>query len=50
MGEKIYATMKSVGVTNLVIGIVIIVSGVAAGVCVIVSGARLLSKKSDLLF
>ncbi len=50
MGEKIYSTMKSVGITNLVVGIIIIVAGVAAGVSVIVSGARLLNKKSDLLF
>lgn len=50
MGEKIYQTMKSVGTANLVVGIIIIVAGVAAGVSVIVSGARLLGKKSDLLF
>ncbi|MFA9464240.1 MAG: hypothetical protein ACERKN_08080 [Velocimicrobium sp.] len=50
MGEKIYSTMKSVGLANLIIGIIIIVAGVAAGVSIIVSGARLLIKKSDLLF
>lgn len=50
MGEKIYATMKSVGVANLVVGIIIIAAGIAAGVSIIVNGARLLSKKSDLLF
>lgn len=48
--EKIYNTMKSVGVWNLVLGILLIVSGVLAGVFMIVNGSRLLKKKSYLLF
>lgn len=50
MMEKIYNTMKAVGVWNLVLGILMIVAGVAAGVFLIVSGGKLLKKKSDLLF
>lgn len=50
MGEKIYKTMTSVGITNLVLGICMIVMGVGLGVGTIVSGARLLKKKSDLMF
>lgn len=50
MGEKVYSTMKSVGTANLVIGIIIIAAGIAAGVSMIVSGAILLNKKSDILF
>lgn len=50
MMEKIYNTMKSVGVWNLVIGIILIVSGILSGVFIIVNGAKLLKKKSDLLF
>jgi len=50
MMEKIYKTMKSVGVWNLVIGILLIVAGVLAGVFMILNGTRLLKKKSDLLF
>lgn len=50
MKEKIYETMKSVGVWNLVIGIVLIVLGLFAGIFMIVNGGRLLKKKSDLLF
>ena len=48
--EKIYHTMKSVGVWNLVIGILLILSGIVAGTFMIVNGAVLLKKKSDLLF
>lgn len=50
MSEKIYTTMKSVGVGNLVIGILLIITGIASGVLVIVNGARLLRKKSEILF
>ncbi len=50
MMEKIYNTMKSVGVWNLVLGIVLIVSSMVAGTFLIVNGAKLLKKKSDLLF
>ena len=50
MMEKIYKTMKSVGVWNLVLGIILIVIGALAGVFLIVNGTKLLKKKSDLLF
>lgn len=50
MMEKIYKTMKSVGVWNLVLGIIFILSGLAAGIFLIVNGTKLLKKKSDLLF
>lgn len=42
--------MKSVGVSNLVFGIVTIAFGIGAGVMMIVNGARLLAHKSDILF
>ena len=50
MYEKIYHTMKSVGVGNLVLGISLIVIGIAAGTAVIINGAKLLRDKSKLLF
>ena len=50
MMEKIYHTMKSIGVWNLVMGILLIFAGMVSGVFLIVNGARLLKKKSDLLF
>lgn len=50
MMEKIYHTMKSVGVWNLVLGILMIIAGTVAGILLILNGARLLKKKSDLLF
>ncbi len=48
--EKIYHTMKSVGVWNLVLGILLIVSGIVAGILLILNGTALLKKKSDLMF
>lgn len=50
MMEKIYHTMKSVGVWNLVLGILMIVAGIISGILLILNGAKLLKKKSDLLF
>lgn len=50
MAEKVYKTMKSVGAFNLVTGILLIVGGIAAGIVVIVNGAKLLNDKSDLTF
>lgn len=50
MMEKIYNTMKSVGVWNLVLGIVLILSSLTAGIFLIINGVKLLKKKSDLLF
>jgi hypothetical protein len=50
MMEKIYHTMKSVGVWNLVLGILCIVAGAVSGILLIYNGAKLLKKKSDLIF
>lgn len=50
MKEEIYKTMNSAGAGNIAIGSILIVLGVAAGVIAIVSGAKLLTKKDDLLF
>jgi hypothetical protein len=50
MAERVYKTMKSVGAFSLVMGILLIVGGIAGGVAVIVNGAKLLSAKSDLTF
>lgn len=48
--EKIYHTMRSVGVWNLVLGILMIVSGIIAGILLILNGSILLKKKSELMF
>ena len=48
--EKVYKTMKSVGAFNVVMGILMIVSGICFGVAVIVKGAKLLKHRSDLIF
>ena len=50
MNEKIYKTMTTVGAGNIVLGVIMIVTGIAAGVITIVGGARLLKTKSGLTF
>ena len=50
MNEKAYKAMNFAGVSNIVIGVVVAVEGVAAGVLAIISGARLLKDKKGLTF
>lgn len=49
MNEKIYKTMSGAGTCSITVGIVTIVTGIAAGVLMIVAGAKLLKRKSDIL-
>lgn len=49
MNEKIYKTITSAGASSLVVGIVTIVTGMAAGVLMIINGARLLKKRNEIL-
>ncbi len=48
--EKIYKMMGNVGAGNIALGIIMIVTGVTAGVLTIVGGARLLSGKKNIMF
>lgn len=50
MEEKVYNTMNTSGVMNMVIGIVGIVIGVAGGILLIINGAKLLDRKNSILF
>lgn len=50
MQEKNYKLMKKAGGFNVALGIVVIVTGVACGILMIVNGAKLLRNKADLLF
>ena len=50
MVEKVYKTMKSVGASNIVMGILLIIIGIATGVVLIARGAKLLHDKADLTF
>ena len=49
MNEKIYKTMSRTGASSVAVGIVTLVTGVATGILMIISGARLLKRKSDIL-
>ncbi len=48
MGEKIYKLMTKIGGWNIALGIVIMVTGITAGVMMIVSGAQLIKEKYSL--
>lgn len=49
MNRKIYNTMKSAGSASLTVGIIVLATGIAAGVLMIVHGARLLKCKNKVL-
>lgn len=48
MEEKAFRTMGSVGALNLIIGICTLAGGLAAGVLLIIHGARLLASRRNL--
>ncbi|MBQ7920321.1 MAG: hypothetical protein IJ324_10330 [Lachnospiraceae bacterium] len=50
MGEKEYKTMSGAGALNIVLGVVSLCVGIASGVLLIISGAKLLARKSQILF
>ena len=50
VGEKEYKTMSGAGALNIVLGIVSLCVGVAGGVLLIISGAKLLARKSKIMF
>ncbi len=50
MDEKVYKTINSTGKLSIIFGVLTIVLMIGVGVVNIINGARLLSKKSDMLF
>ena len=50
MNEKVYKTMAVNGAGNIALGVIMLVSGIACGIVAIVSGAKLLKRKSDIIF
>lgn len=50
MTEKAFKTMGNTGAAALTTGIIMIVTGIACGVLMLISGARLLRAKKELTF
>ncbi|HIX59974.1 MAG TPA: hypothetical protein IAA45_09720 [Candidatus Blautia gallistercoris] len=48
MDEKIYKTMTRVGAGSLAVGIVVLLTGVAAGILMILNGGILLRRKNEI--
>ena len=48
--EKIYKTMTGVGTINITLGIITLVSGLACGILMLISGARLLKRKNSIVY
>lgn len=50
MEEKTYKIMGQGGALNLAVGIVVLVTGIASGVLLIINGARMLAGRNKILF
>jgi len=50
MEEKVYKTMGGAGALNVVLGVVLLVVGIATGVLLIISGSKLINRRSNLTF
>lgn len=50
MDEKVYKTMGRSGALAIIVGVISIVVGLTSGVLLIISGGRLLARKSGILF
>lgn len=50
MEQKVYKTMKLAGATNIAIGVISVVVGIVCGILLIVTGGRLIARKSSILF
>ncbi len=50
MEEKTYKIMNGTGTANIVLGVIVLIAGVATGVLLFISGAKLLHGKSKILF
>ncbi len=48
--ERAYKTMTSAGGGNIALGIIMVVTGITAGVITIVNGARLLRHRKEITF
>ncbi len=48
--ERVYKTMRSVAIFNIVVGIVTIIAAALVGAFMIVGGGRLLNRKNDIIF
>ena len=48
MNEKVYKTMSHAGVSSLVLGIVMLTAGLAAGILMIINGAKLMKRKFEI--
>lgn len=49
MNEKIYKTMSRTGAGTLALGIIVLVTGVASGILLIINGAKLIKDKYEIM-
>lgn len=49
MNEKVFKSVSGASVMDIVLGVVVLVTGIAAGVLLLINGAKLMKSKNDLM-
>ena len=49
MNEKVFKSVSGASVMNIVLGVVVLVTGITSGVLLLVNGAKLMKSKNDLM-
>ncbi len=49
MSEKLFKKIRLAGIWNLVIGIVVLITGITSGILMLISAARLLRSKDEVV-
>lgn len=50
MDEKVYKVMGRTGAWNIALGVVVITVGLASGILLLISGAKLLANRTKIIF
>lgn len=50
MNEKLYKAVQAAGIWNIVVGIIVTVTGIVSGILMLINGVRLLKSKRSFTF
>jgi hypothetical protein len=48
--ERVYKTMQRAGISNIILGIIILLTGITTGILMIINGSRLMYQKKNITF
>jgi hypothetical protein len=48
--ERVYKTMQRAGISGIILGIIILLTGITTGILMIINGSRLIYQKKNITF